>query len=65
MFQFPPLSSSCLCVQQEKSHRSVMGCPIRKSPDLGLFAPPRSLSQLTTSFIAFSCQGIRRMLLVT
>ena len=28
------------------------GCPIRKSPDQRLFAPPRSLSQLITSFIA-------------
>ena len=26
------------------------GCPIRKSPDQRLFAPPRSLSQLITSF---------------
>ncbi len=64
MFQFPPLSPSCLCVQQEVSRRSEMGCPIRKSPDQRVFAPPRSLSQLTTSFIDFSCQGILRMLLV-
>ena len=29
-----------------------MGCPIRTSPDQRLFAPPRSFSQLVTSFIA-------------
>ena len=42
-----------------------MGCPIRKSPDHGLFAPPRSLSQLITSFFASESQGIPRTLLVT
>ena len=41
------------------------GCPIRKSPDHGLFAPPRSLSQLITSFLASESQGIPRTLLVT
>ena len=34
------------------------GCPIRKSADLRIFAPPRSLSQLITSFIASESQGI-------
>ena len=42
-----------------------MGCPIRKSPDHGLFAPPRSLSQLITSFFASESQGIPHALLVT
>ena len=42
-----------------------LGFPIRKSPDQKLFASPRSLSQLTTSFIDFTCQGIHHMLLVT
>ena len=42
-----------------------MGCPIRKSPDQGLFAPPRSLSQLITSFVASESQGIPHALLVT
>ena len=37
---------------------NVKGCPIRKSPDQRLFAPPRSLSQLVTSFIASESQGI-------
>ena len=41
------------------------GCPIRKSPDRRLFAPPRSLSQLVTSFIASESQGIRHALLIT
>ena len=43
----------------------ALGCPIRKSPDQGLFAPPRSLSQLITSFVASESQGIPRTLLVT
>ena len=41
------------------------GCPIRKSPDQRLFAPPRSLSQLITSFFASESQGIPHALLVT
>ncbi len=44
---------------------SMVGCPIRKSPDQRLFAPPRSLSQLVTSFIASESLGIRRTPLVT
>ena len=35
-----------------------MGCPIRKPPDQSLFAAPRSISLLTTSFIAGICQVI-------
>ena len=42
-----------------------LGCPIRRSPVKRLFAPNRGLSQLTTSFIAFKCQGIRRTPLIT
>ena len=38
------------------SHR--LGFPIRKSPDRRLLASSRSLSQLTTSFIASLRQGI-------
>ena len=34
------------------------GCPIRKSADQGIFAPPRGLSQLVTSFFASESQGI-------
>ena len=36
----------------------AVGFPIRKSPDRSLFAAPRSLSQLITSFIGSWCQGI-------
>jgi hypothetical protein len=35
-----------------------VGCPIRKSTDRGIFAPPRGLSQLVTSFFASESQGI-------
>ena len=38
-----------------------MGFPIRKSTGQRLFAPHRSLSQRTTSFIASYCQGIHQM----
>ncbi len=38
------------------SHDS--GCPIRKSPDHRMLASSRGLSQLATSFIAYSRQGI-------
>ena len=40
---------------------SKVGCPIRKSTDQRLFAPTRSLSQRTTSFIASYRQGIHQM----
>ena len=41
----------------------MLGCPIRKSRDQRLFAPPPSLSQLITSFIASQSLGIHRSLL--
>ena len=41
-----------------------IGCPIRTSPDQSLFAAPRGLSQLTTSFIAYQCQVIHHEPLV-
>ena len=40
---------------------SKVGSPIRKSSDQRLFAPSRSLSQRTTSFIASYRQGIHQM----
>ena len=48
-----PMYSECdnCCSQQ-------LGFPIRTSPDHGLLASPRSLSQLVTSFIAYLRQGI-------
>ena len=39
-----------------------MGFPIRKSPDRSLFAAPRGLSPLVTSFFGSWCQGIRPVL---
>ena len=42
---------------------AVSGSPIRTSADLWIFAPPRSFSQLVTSFFGSWCQGILRMLL--
>ena len=58
MFQFPGLAPS-------RWHAScVPGCPIRKSADLGVFATPRGLSQLVTSFFASESLGIPRTLLL-
>ena len=42
-----------------------MGCPIRRSSGQRLLPPNRRLSQVTASFIVYSCQGIHRMLFVT
>ena len=65
MVQFPPFAFSGLWIHSENIQTLLwMGYPIRKSPDLRLFAPTRGLSQLTTSFIAYLCQGIHHMLLV-
>ena len=41
------------------------GCPIRKSTDHKIFASPRGLSQLITSFFASQIQGIPCVPLVT
>ena len=62
MFQFRHLSLSTLF----NSSRSTMalptvGFPIRKSSVQRLLSPPRSLSQITTSFIDNLRQGIRYM----
>ena len=43
----------------------LMGCPIRISLDQRLFAPTQSFSQLTTSFVASECLGIRHVPLIT
>ncbi len=52
-------------LRQDDSALPEPGCPIRKSTDLRLCAPPRGFSQLTTSFFASSCLGIHRMPLAT
>ena len=62
MFQFsgfPPYDYGFIIQYMEFVH---VGFPIRKSTDLGIFAPPRSLSQLITSFFGSQCQGIRPVL---
>ena len=47
---------------EKASHRiSVRGSPIRKSTDHGMCAPPRRLSQLTTSFFAYTRLGIHHV----
>ena len=43
---------------------TVVGFPIRTSPDQCLLAAPRSLSQLATSLIACFCRGIHHAPLV-
>src|ERR1700760_4124659 len=54
MFQF-----STFALLQSVFNR--LGFPIRKSPDQFIFADPRCLSQLITSFIASESQGIPRV----
>ena len=58
MFQFPAFAPVARYTAFDR-----VGSPIQKSPDHFLFADPRSLSQLTTSFFAFGSQGILRSLL--
>ena len=48
-----------LCIQCKVTHE-VLGFPIRKFSDQSLHTAPRNLSQYTTSFIVFQCQGIRQ-----
>ena len=43
----------------------MTGFPIQKSTDQQIFAPPRRLSQLITSFFASQSLGIPRVPLVT
>ncbi len=59
-FRFPGLLYSTW----NNAARATLGFPIRTSPDQSVFATPRSLSQLTTSFFAFRCQGIHRALVL-
>jgi hypothetical protein len=56
MFQFAGFASIPYVFRYR--YRKTVGCPIRKSTDQRLIAPPRRLSQRTTSFIAASSQGI-------
>ena len=49
---------SLFCSGRDDGVLPPSGYPIRKSPDQSVFAAPRSLSQLITSFIACWHQGI-------
>jgi hypothetical protein len=64
MVHFPGFALTTLCVQVVVTSLCWPGSPIRKSLGHGLFAPRQSLSQLTTSFIAFTRLGIHRVPLV-
>ena len=57
----PYLDVSVQAVPSSVWYRSIapVGFPIQKSADQRLFASPRSLSQLITSFVGSQCQGIR------
>ena len=58
MFQFPGFPSAHYGFMYGYAGSSRVGFPIRISPDRWIFAPPRSFSQLVTSFIGSQCQGI-------
>jgi hypothetical protein len=64
MVHFPGFASPTYLFSRRYTEFVSVGFPIRKSPDQSLFAAPRSLSQLTTSFIACWRQGIHRTPLV-
>ena len=64
MVHFPGLAAPRYVFRWRDRGLPSMGCPIRKSPGQSLFAAHRSLSQLTTSFIAGLRQGIHRTPLV-
>lgn len=68
LFSFPPVTEmfhftgyGVLFPMYSGTDVQVLPCtgyPIRRSPDHSVFAAPRSLSQLVTSFIACQHQGI-------
>jgi hypothetical protein len=64
MVHFPGLATPSYEFRWRARGLPSRGCPIRKSPGRSLFAAHRSLSQLTTSFIAVLRQGIHRTPLV-
>ena len=64
MVHFPGLAAPPYVFRWRDRGLPSRGCPIRKSPGQSLFAAHRSLSQLTTSFIAVLRQGIHRTPLV-
>ena len=64
MVHFPGLASPPYEFRWRSRGLPSRGCPIRRSSGQSLFAAHRSLSQLTTSFIAGLRQGIHRTPLV-
>ncbi len=64
MVHFPGLTTPPYSFRWRSRGLPSRGCPIRRSPGRSLFAAHRSLSQLTTSFIAVLRQGIHRTPLV-
>ena len=58
MFQFRRFPSVRYVLAYGCQRSSLTGFPIRISPDQWICAPPRSFSQLVTSFIGSQCQGI-------
>ena len=64
MVHFPGFALTALCVQAAVTSYNWPGSPIRRSRGHGLFAPRPGLSQLTTSFIAFTRLGIHHVPLV-
>ena len=64
MVHFPGLASPPYVFRWRSRGLPSRGCPIRRSSGQSLFAAHRSLSQLTTSFIAGLRQGIHRTPLV-
>ena len=58
MFQFTGFPSIRYGLAYGYMRYAHVGFPIQKSPDLWIFAPPRSFSQLVTSFIGSQCLGI-------
>ena len=63
MFQFPGFPSHTYWFSMWYTILHRVCSHIRKSADRSLYAAPRSLSQLVTSFVGSQCQGILHMLL--
>ena len=64
MFQFPGFPSIRYGLAYGYMRFAHVGFPIQRSPDQWIFAPPRSFSQLITSFIASESLGIHHTPLI-
>jgi len=65
IFQFPPFALPHYEFSAEFRRMNSGGLPHSEIAGSKVVSPIRRLSQVTTSFIAFQCQGIHHMLLVT